>query len=206
MGKRLDKEYEVRIAGMINAYNIGKTAENEGKNPLEEIHKEIKRRGIIHADIGIPDKLYHEWWQTLSDNVYQNMLATTLYVLTEKFGYGKTRLERFKKEYDEAVQNTLDLDYMGDHWVKLEDYAVYLNEKYSLGLDVERIAVCQDEFDKGNALYHDLTALKGIINLLKINGYDKSAEFLTNHMNKEIAKWEEQEANVVTVDEKVRHK
>jgi hypothetical protein len=200
MGKRLEKYVEERMAGMIYFIKLY----DEGG--IERVRKEVKIRKLIKADIAISDKMYREFWQSMSENIYNNMLATTLYVLTEKFGYGKTRLERFRNEYDEAVQNTLDLDYMGDHWVKLEDYAVYLNEKYSLGLDVERIAVCQDEFDKGNELYHNLSSLKGIINLLKINGYDKSASFLEKHMAKEIAKWEEQGADVQTVDEKVKHK
>jgi hypothetical protein len=129
------------------------------------------------------------------------MQATVMYVLSEKFGFGKTRLDRFLSEYDNAVQNTMDLDYMGEHYVTLTDYAVYLNEKYKLGLDIDRIAVCQDEYDEGSKAYHNYTTFKGIINLLKINGYDKSAEFLENHLEREKAKWQEQGADVKVVGE-----
>jgi hypothetical protein len=45
-----DKEYEIRMAGMINALNIVKT------KGVEELEKEIRKRNLLKADIAISSK------------------------------------------------------------------------------------------------------------------------------------------------------
>ncbi len=137
-----DKSFEWRMEGMIYAYNI---ARKEGVDALE---REIRKRGILKAPMRFTQKQIDEFWRELSLNVYNNMLASFAYALHVGFGFGKERLQRLKKIFDEKVKNTIDLDWMGDHYVKLEDYALEMNEKYDLGLDIIRIAACQDVHDE----------------------------------------------------------
>jgi hypothetical protein len=121
----------------------------------------------------------------MSNNIYNNMLCAVAYTLKRVYGFGSKRIERFVDDYNRIVQDTLDLDYLGEHYVTLEDYAVELNSEFGLGLDIEKIAICQYEYDVKSKEYHDTAAFKGIINLLRINGYKQSADFLENYMEKE---------------------
>ena len=87
-------------------------------------------------------------------------------------------MKKFRGFYDEAVRNTLDLDFMGEHYVKMQDYAVELNEQYNMDLDVNLVAFCEDSFDEKNPNYTDYEYLDGIIRTLRIAGYDDAAQFL----------------------------
>lgn len=58
---------------------------------------------------------------------------------------------------------------------------MYLNAKYRLGLDVERIAVCQESHDKGNEKYK-MANFDRILDELKENGFIGAAEFLEKKM------------------------
>lgn len=90
---------------------------------------------------------------------------------------GATRIKRFKEAFDKNVQSTLDLDYMGEHYVRLEDYAVELNEKFNMGINVERVAACQNSYDEEDEKY--LTCkVDRVIQELMGGGYSEAADFL----------------------------
>ena len=71
---------------------------------------------------------------------------------------------------------------MGEHFVNLEDYAVELNQKYNLGLDVPIVAACQSQYDKEDPNYRNAKCLQGIINTLRLAGYHDAADYLTGKM------------------------
>lgn len=133
MAKR-DKEYESRMQGMLYALNVAK------EHGVEYLEKEIKKRGIIKSPLAYTDKQIDEFWKQLSENLYATMTCVTGMVLHNTFGFGKQRLHKFREEFLNATNKTIDLDWLGEHYVTLEDYAVELNEKYDLELDVARIA------------------------------------------------------------------
>lgn len=66
---------------------------------------------------------------------------------------------------------------MGEHYVRLEDFAIEMNEKYDMGLDLRRIIVCQELSDKDNPKYR-MCKVDKVIKELREAGYKDAAEFL----------------------------
>lgn len=65
----------------------------------------------------------------------------------------------------------------GGHFVKLEDFAVELNEMYDLGIDVNRVAYCQDKHDEGNEDFR-VCKIDRVLQELRNNGFKDAAEFI----------------------------
>ena len=167
-----DKEFEWRMQGMVYACRI---AQEKG---IDELVKDINRRGVTRVDLYCTDKTLNDMWNGISETVSNNCIITSAYVLHNQFKFGKERLNKFLDEYDKAIGTLNDLDYMGEHYATLEDYAVELNQKYKLGLDVNRAAACMDVADKKNPEYKNYKNVDGIINALRLAGYEDAAEFL----------------------------
>lgn len=171
MGKD-NKEFEWRMQGMVYAT---KMAKDKGVDFLEQ---DIKRRNFLKADIVFKEHQVREFWENISWQIEANIVANVLWTLYDQYGFRKERLVKFRKALDKTMQYTLDLDYMGEHYVRVQDYAVELNKKYNLGLDVDLLAACQDIFDKQDPDYKNTKQLDGIINSLRLGGYYDAANYL----------------------------
>lgn len=174
-----DKSFEWRMQGMVYACKIAK------EKGIDYLVQDIKRRGVLKVDIYCTDKKIDELWNGISESINNNTIITAMYILKNEFGFGKDRLKKFKDLYKKATDDVLDLDYMGEHYVTLEDYAVELNEKYKLGLNVELAAACMDVYDKKNPEYKSDRYVRGIIVALRAAGYDDAARYLEDKKNKE---------------------
>lgn len=171
-----NKEFEWRMQGMLFAHKIVK------EKGLDELTKEIKTRNMLKLDIWADKGEVEVFQKQLSQNLYTNMLATVMYTIHNMLGFGETRLKRLKEEFDRNVKNTFDLDWLGERYVRLEDYAIELNKRYNLGIDVERIAACQDLADEADARYRKLNtdiALRELEN----NGFRDAADFLRSKIS-----------------------
>ena len=173
-----DKSFEWRMQGMIYAYNIAK------KDGLEALENDIKVRNVLKAPMKFTSVQINDFWEMLSKNMYNNMLTSAAYTLHRYFGFGKKRLQDYKDKWNEVVNGTIDLNYLGNHFVTVEDYAVELNKDYDLGIDAEVVAVCQYSHDKEDKNYRNRQYLDGIINSLALNGYHDAAEFLRKQKEK----------------------
>ena len=78
---------------------------------------------------------------------------------------------------DSADTKWCDLDYMGEHYVKMEDYAVELNEKFNMGIDVCRVAMTQETYDDKRDEFRSCKVDR-VIRELRENGFADAAEFL----------------------------
>ena len=166
-----DKFYEARIGGYIAAFQKAKT---EGLDALE---RDIKKRNILKADLNVTEKDMDELFNELSRNLYNNTLTAVAWTLHDIYGFGKKRIIDFKQAFDKTVQAALDLDYLGGHYVKLEDFAAELNERYNLGIDITRVAFCQDSYDEKEEMFR-MCKVERIIRELKENGFADAAQFL----------------------------
>ena len=173
-----DKSFEWRMQGMIYAYNIAK------KDGLEALENDIKMRNVLKAPMKFTSSQMEDFWNMLSVNMYNNMLTSVAYTLHKFFGFGKKRLKEYQDRWNEVVNGTIDLNYLGNHFVSMEDYAVELNKEYDLGIDAEVVAACQHSNDKEDKNYKNRQYLDGIINSLSMNGYYEAAEFLKNQKEK----------------------
>ena len=170
MAKR-DKDYENRMAGYIGAFNKAKA---EGLDALE---RDIKMRNLLKVDINVPEKKMREYFDEISKNLYHNTMTVVGWTLHDTFGFGKERLKKFKKEFDKTVKATTDLDYLGEHYVKLEDFAIELNHKFDMGIDSIRVSACQDVHDEENEAYRSCK-IDRVLQELKNGGYSDAAEFI----------------------------
>lgn len=166
-----DKEWEARMQGMIYAYNIVKDG---GKEALEA---DLRRRNFLKAPMKFTSKQLQEFYHEVTSNLYNNMMTGVLYTLHDKYRFGQKRLEDFKRAFDYNVKCTLDLDYMGEHYVKMEDYAIELNSKFGMGIDIARVAASQDSYDEKDEKYHTCEADR-VVKELREHGYPEAAEFI----------------------------
>lgn len=167
-----DKGFEQRMQDMVYACRL---AQEQG---IDALVKTVKQRGVTKVDITASDKQLNDMWGALSDNIGQNMITTVAWVLHDAFGFGQKRLQQFMVEFDKATANLMSLDYMGEHYVTLEDYAIELNKKYDLGLDVIKAALATDMADKQDARAGNVDKVTGIINALRLAGHEDAAAYL----------------------------
>lgn len=166
-----DKEWEARMQGMIYAYNLVKEG---GKEALE---LDLRRRNILRAPMKFTTKQMQEFYEETSAYLYNNMLTAVLYTLYDNYNFGKDEIVAFKKNFDQNVGSTLDLDYMGEHYVKLEDFAIELNQKFNIGINISRVAASQDSYDETDEKFRTCK-VESVIRELRDNGFAEAAEFI----------------------------
>ena len=169
MGK--DKDYMLRMEGMLSALRI---VEDGG---VEALRSDIRKRGITQAPLKYSEKQIDDFVTYISKNIHANMMAIMSWSLNDVFGFGKDRLKRLADDFEKKSWDLTDLDYLGRHYVKLEDVARDLNKRYGLGLDIERIATCQkfaDDTDKRTKMCDIETVLR----VMRDNGYGDAATFI----------------------------
>lgn len=167
-----DRDYENRMYGYISAYN---KAQKEG---LEAVGKDIKNRNLLKVNVAVPESKMREIYEVCSKNCYNNMLTGILYVLHDCCQFGKVRIKKVKDAFDKLVIDTMDLDYMGEHYVRLQDFAIELNEKYDIGIDINKVASCEEISDKSRSEDYHYCQVDKVIKSLKENGFADAAEFL----------------------------
>lgn len=168
---KADREYQLRMEGYVSAYAFIQ------KNGVDALAEDIRARGFYKIPITVSQEEFNNFKEFVMQNMYNTMLTVACMTLHDIFGFGKKRLKRFKDGYDKTTETTVDFDYAGQHYVTMEDYAVYLNERADLGFDVSRIAAIEDQsrFRKQNK---DKTDIKVIIQKLKDAGFEDAAEWL----------------------------
>lgn len=170
-----DKEFEYRMQGLLYAYQI---AEKDG---VEELGREIKRRGITKMPLTVNKGEMRSAWDNLSQNMYNNITVAFLYALDNEFDFSDEDFEKLITAYKKVITDAMDLDYLGEHYVKLEDFAVEMKSKLSIDLDVNRIASTQDYYDENNkdSKYH-MAKIERVIEVLENNNFIAGANFLRN--------------------------
>lgn len=171
MAKKMTREMEWRSQGMLYAYNVAKT------DGVEALEKDIRLRGFLRAPLTYTEKELNEFWHELSKNLYSTMMTVTCMALHDSFGYGKKRIKAFKEKFDKITETANNLDYLGDHYVTLADYAEYLNEECDLGIDTERVAIAQESYDEKSESYHAAN-IEEVLKVLRDGGYEDASEFL----------------------------
>ena len=171
-----DKEFMLRMQGMIYAYRIAK------ESGVEALRNDIKKRNITNAPMKYSSKQIDEFCKYISQNVYINTLATMCWALKDCFGFGEKRLKQLVEDFQKKAWDLTDLDYMGQHYVKLEDVAIELNKKYKLGLDIERIAACERLADE-NDTRRRMCQIDRVLEVLRLEGYHKAAIFLEKKLD-----------------------
>lgn len=167
-----DKEFDYRMQGLRFALGI---AEKEG---IEGLRKEVSRRGISKLPFTVSQAEAKRLWHELTENMYNNVATAFLYTLHDKFDFTNEQIVELMNEYNKNVANTLDMDYLGEHYISMVDYAVELKENCNIDIDINRIAACTDYYDEtGKTDYHRVEVNR-LIQILEENGYLAAATFL----------------------------
>lgn len=87
------------------------------------------------------------------------------------------RLRDFMDQFTKRTDLVVDMDYMGAHYATLGGYAVEMNEKYNLGIDVGVLATCQELSDQNNPKYH-MCQVEEVIASLERDGFQEAADRL----------------------------
>lgn len=170
-----DKEFEARMQGMIYAANLVK------EQGIEALESDIAKRGVYKIPLNMSEKQFNEFVGMLGEGSKNAVFAIVYVVLCEDFGFGEKRLNKFAEGFLKRFQDVFKMDYMGEHYVTLTDYAVMMKEKYgSLEMDIDRIQLEQDGNDKRNPDFRNYIWIDGIIKVLNSNGYSDAAMFLQN--------------------------
>lgn len=135
---RQTKEAQWRMEGMLYAHKI------VSEGGIEALEKDIKMRNYLKVDIWAKKGDVENLEMELSTNLYNSMMSTMMFTLHDTFGFAKVRLQRLKEAFDKNVGNIFDLDWLGNNYVRFEDYAKYCNEEFGFNFDVDRIAVMND--------------------------------------------------------------
>lgn len=109
---KISKEMQFRNDGILFALNYAK------EHGIEELEKEVKRRGCLPA---LPKDICREldrFTDTIKDNCVDTVLLMAIYTLRDEFKFGHDRLERFKKVYVEKTENLCEGWY---DWVELTE-------------------------------------------------------------------------------------
>lgn len=158
------------MEGMLYALSIAK------KDGVEALEKEIKKRGFFRISIGLPQKDYDEILDFLVQNLHNTYKTVAGITLHDTFGFGKKRLTDFEIAFDRKTRDATDFDYLGQHYVTLEDYATQLNEEFGMHIDVERVKKCQECYKGEEA--KEMADVRELIKVLRDGGFEDAATFI----------------------------
>lgn len=168
---KADKEYTWRMQGMTHALEVAK------KSGIDGLEKEVRIRGFLNMPTGMTVTQKDTFVEYVTRNLYATVTTAAAMALHDVFGFGRTRLQKWKADFDEKAENATNLDWAGEHFVTMEDYATYLNEQFQLSIDEERVAGCQSNYDNTNKDFRK-ASVERILDLLKNGGYQEAADFL----------------------------
>lgn len=168
---KVSKEFTWRMQGMSYAYKIAK------EQGIEVLEADIKARNFYRAPIKFSVKEINEFRDFVCENLYHTMLTAVFMVLHDKLGFRKKRLLDFKEEINKVAMSAFDFSIIGNHYVTLEDYAVYLNEKADLGLDVARVAACQANNDYEKE-WKNMANVDELVKVLREEGFEDASKWL----------------------------
>lgn len=138
---KANKEYQLRMDGMAYALKIAK------ENGIEELEKEVKFRNAHFIPLEISRNVITQANMDITQRVLATLMTTVFWTLHNHFKFGGDRLKRFEKHFYEECNLVDSFDPFGEHFVKIQDFAEELNNKYQLGLNVGLISKVESEND-----------------------------------------------------------
>lgn len=124
MGK--SREEQARLEGMAQALRISK------EKGIEGLEAEIRMRNITNLPCGIPQKALDECIRNIKNNVVDTFTVLVAYTLHHKFGYGKTRLGRFIKEFN------FQADCLSEDYCTWDDLINEMREECGMDLKIRK--------------------------------------------------------------------
>ena len=121
-----NKEEQARMEGMAQALRIAKTKGIDG------LEADLKMRNITGLPCAVSRAAMDECIMNIKYNVVDTFTILVAYTLHEEFGFGKTRLDRFIRDFNFQAE-CLDEDYCT--W---EDQIEILRQECGLDLNIRK--------------------------------------------------------------------
>ena len=88
-----------RNQGMVFALKITAEAQRAGKDPVEELRRELRARKLMKLQICATQKEVDQASDCIKTTTMKTMLSACMIVLWEQFGFGKVRLTRLMEHF-----------------------------------------------------------------------------------------------------------
>lgn len=168
MGK-IDKWQQARMDGLARGLEIAKAG------GIEALEQEVKFRGATKLQMDIDRELANGIFRDIMEKVYATYTTACYWTLNNLWHHGKKGLKAFKNAFDSHVITLNMLDCYGGRYVRFREMAAELNDKYDIGIDMERV----QEVDLANDRGVDMRAsIPAIYELLDRQGYKEAAAFI----------------------------
>lgn len=143
VGKNANK---YRLEGMAKALDILKAG---GQEALEH---EVKFRNAYFVPLEISEDAAMDILATTVKQQYSDLqdliIVEACMALYDEFGFREKRLNRFVRKVNYHTDGTTSRDENGEHFVKVKDFAQFLNDNCKAHFDVDRIKFLGDEEDR----------------------------------------------------------
>lgn len=97
---KADKEFEWRMQGMDMAYRIACQEEGENSKTAQAIKREIRFRTRSGVNVLATRKDLAKATEAIKQVTIQTVIAMSMLIMWEQYGFGQKRLKRFKDEFD----------------------------------------------------------------------------------------------------------
>lgn len=88
-----------RNQGLVFALKIAAEAQQAGKDPVEELRRELRARKLMKLQILATQKELDQASDCIKVTTMKTMLSACMVVLWEQFGFGKVRLLRLMENF-----------------------------------------------------------------------------------------------------------
>ena len=127
---RADQIAQGRNEGMVFALKITAEAQRAGKDPVEELRKELRARKLMKLQICATQKELDQASECIKATTIKTMLSACMVVLWEQFGFGKVRLLRLMENFYTYV------DALNEGSITWFDITDLLKEKTGVEIDL----------------------------------------------------------------------
>ena len=127
---RADQIAQGRNEGMVFALKITAEAQRAGKDPVEELRKELRARKLMKLQICATQKEVDQASDCIKTTTMKTMLSACMIVLWEQFGFGKVRLLRLMENFYTYV------DALNEGSITWFDITDLLKEKTGVEIDL----------------------------------------------------------------------
>lgn len=127
---RADQIAQGRNEGMVFALKIAAEAQRAGKDPIEELRREIRARNLMKLQICATQKEVDQASEAIKTTTMKTMLSACMIVLWEQFGFVKVRLLRLMENFYTYV------DALNEGSITWFDITDLLKEKTGITIDL----------------------------------------------------------------------
>lgn len=114
-----------RNQGLIMAHKIVK------EDGLEALEKEIRYRNIMGISINVSKKELNEATKVMKEHATQVAIVLAMVALLEEFSFSKLQIQKFKKAFDDKVNNILSDE------ATIKEYIELVSDKYDIDITFE---------------------------------------------------------------------